>query len=33
VFRRFLAGADSPCGVFERAVIDAAVAREGRPAT
>jgi uncharacterized Ntn-hydrolase superfamily protein len=33
VFRRFLAGADSPCGVFDRAVIDAAVAREGRPAT
>jgi uncharacterized Ntn-hydrolase superfamily protein len=33
VFRRFLAGADSPCGVFDRAVIDAAVAREGRPPT
>ncbi len=33
VFRRFLAGADSPCGVFDRAVIDAAVTREGRPAT
>jgi uncharacterized Ntn-hydrolase superfamily protein len=31
VFRRFLPGADSPCGVFDRAVIDAAVAREGRP--
>jgi uncharacterized Ntn-hydrolase superfamily protein len=33
VFRRFLAGADSPCGVFDRVVIDAAVAREGRPPT
>jgi uncharacterized Ntn-hydrolase superfamily protein len=33
VFRRFLAGADSPCGVFERAVIDAAIAREGIPPT
>jgi uncharacterized Ntn-hydrolase superfamily protein len=33
VFRRFLPGADSPCGVFDRAVIDAAVAREGRPPT
>ena len=31
VFRRFLPGADSPCGVFDRAVIDAAIAREGRP--
>ena len=31
VFRRFLAGADSPCGVFDRTVIDAAIAREGRP--
>jgi len=31
VFRRFLAGADSPCGVFDRAVIDAAVARDGQP--
>ena len=29
VFRRFLAGTDSPCGVFDRAVIDAAIAREG----
>jgi uncharacterized Ntn-hydrolase superfamily protein len=28
VFRRFLAGTDSPCGVFERAVIDAAIGRE-----
>jgi len=27
VFRRFLPGADSPCGVFDRAVIEAAVAR------
>jgi uncharacterized Ntn-hydrolase superfamily protein len=33
VFRRFLAGADSPCGVFDRAVIDAAIARDGRPPT
>ena len=33
VFRRFLAGADSPCGVFDRTVIDAAVAREGIPPT
>jgi len=31
VFRRFLPGTDSPCGVFDRNVIDAAVAREGRP--
>ncbi len=31
VFRRFLPGADSPCGVFDRAVIDAAVARDGQP--
>jgi uncharacterized Ntn-hydrolase superfamily protein len=31
VFRRFLAGSDSPCGVFDRSVIDAAIAREGRP--
>jgi uncharacterized Ntn-hydrolase superfamily protein len=27
VFRRFLPGADSPCGVFDRAVIEAAIAR------
>ncbi len=33
VFRRFLPGTDSPCGVFDRAVIDAAIAREGRPPT
>jgi uncharacterized Ntn-hydrolase superfamily protein len=33
VFRRFLAGADSPCGVFDRVVIDDAIAREGRPPT
>ena len=33
VFRRFLAGTDSPCGVFDRTVIDAAIAREGRPPT
>lgn len=26
VFRRFLPGADSPCGVFDRAVIEAAIA-------
>jgi uncharacterized Ntn-hydrolase superfamily protein len=31
VFRRFLAGADSPCGVFDRTVINAAIEREGRP--
>ena len=31
VFRRFLPGADHP-GVFDRAVIDAALAREARPA-
>ena len=31
MFRRFLAGTDSPCGVFDRAVIDAAIAREGKP--
>jgi len=31
VFRRFLPGADSPCGVFDRAVINAAIAREGKP--
>jgi uncharacterized Ntn-hydrolase superfamily protein len=33
VFRRFLPGTDSPCGVFDRAVIDAAVARDGKPPT
>ncbi len=33
VFRRFLAGADSPCGVFDRTVFDVAIAREGRPPT
>jgi uncharacterized Ntn-hydrolase superfamily protein len=33
VFRRFLAGSDSPCGVFDRAVIDAAIARDGKPPT
>jgi uncharacterized Ntn-hydrolase superfamily protein len=27
VFRRFLAGTDSPCGVFDRTVIDAAIER------
>jgi len=31
VFRRFLPGTNSPCGVFDRAVIDAAIAREGTP--
>ena len=31
VFRRFLPGTDSPCGVFDRSVIDAAIAREGVP--
>ena len=31
VFRRFLPGADSPCGVFDRAVIDATIARDRRP--
>ncbi|MGH3265992.1 MAG: DUF1028 domain-containing protein [Trebonia sp.] len=31
VFRRFLPGADSPFGVHDRAVIDAAIAREARP--
>jgi len=29
-FRRFLAGADSPCGVFDRHVIDAAIASRSR---
>ena len=31
VFRRFLPGTDSPCGVFERIVIDSAIARDRRP--
>jgi uncharacterized Ntn-hydrolase superfamily protein len=31
VFRRLMPGADSPCGVFDRTVIEAAVAREGQP--
>lgn len=31
VFRRFLPGADSPCGVFDRFVIDSAVARSRKP--
>jgi uncharacterized Ntn-hydrolase superfamily protein len=31
VFRRFLAGTDSPCGVFDRAVMDVAIARERKP--
>jgi uncharacterized Ntn-hydrolase superfamily protein len=33
VFRRFLAGTDNPCGVFDRAVINDAIAREGKPPT
>lgn len=33
VFRRFLPGADSPCGVFDREVINAAIARDGVPPT
>jgi uncharacterized Ntn-hydrolase superfamily protein len=33
VFRRFLPGVDNACGVFDRAVIDAAIAREGIPPT
>jgi hypothetical protein len=28
VFRRLLAGADSPCGVFDREVIEAVIAAE-----
>ena len=32
-FRRFMAGRDSPCGVFDRAVIEAALAREAPPAS
>ena len=31
VFRRFLAGTDSPCGVFDRVVLDGAIARDGTP--
>ena len=31
VFRRFLPGTDSPCGVFDRTVINAAIVREGVP--
>jgi uncharacterized Ntn-hydrolase superfamily protein len=33
VFRRFLAGRDSPWGESDRAVIEAAIARDGRPIT
>lgn len=33
VFRRFLAGRDSPWGEADRAVIEAAIARDGRPIT
>ena len=32
VFRRFLPGTDSPCGVFDRAVIEAALTREANRA-
>ena len=31
IFRRFLPGAESPCGVFDRTVIDAAIQRERQP--
>jgi uncharacterized Ntn-hydrolase superfamily protein len=31
VFRRFLAGRDSPWGTLDRGVIEAAIARDGRP--
>ena len=31
VFRRHLAGTEHPWGTFDRAVIDAAIARDGRP--
>jgi uncharacterized Ntn-hydrolase superfamily protein len=31
VFRRFLPGTDSPCGVVDRTVIDAAVVRDRKP--
>ena len=30
VFRRFLPGRHSPCGVFDREVLDAAIARDGK---
>jgi uncharacterized Ntn-hydrolase superfamily protein len=33
VFRRFLAGRDNPWGESDRAVIEAAIARDGRPIT
>jgi hypothetical protein len=33
VFRRFLAGRDSPWGESDRSVIEAAIARDGRPIT
>jgi uncharacterized Ntn-hydrolase superfamily protein len=33
VFRRFLAGRDDPWGAGDRAVIEAAIARDGRPIT
>jgi len=31
LFRRFLPGSDSPCGVFDRAVIEAAISARGAP--
>ena len=31
VFRRLMPGADTPCGVFDRTVIEEIVAREGKP--
>ncbi len=31
VFRRFMPGTDNACGVFDRTVIEAAMAREARP--
>ena len=33
VFRRFLAGRDNPWGESDRTVIEAAIARDGRPIT
>jgi uncharacterized Ntn-hydrolase superfamily protein len=31
IFRRFLPGSDTPCGVFDRTVIDAAITRDREP--
>jgi uncharacterized Ntn-hydrolase superfamily protein len=31
VFRRFLPGTNSPCGVFDRTVLDNAITRDGKP--